>query len=175
MSKNKKIVLLTILIVLSILSPYKISKNKTVINTITTELKKKDNSINYIKEIGALEIPKINLKRNIYDPSSKLNDVDKNVTIIKETISSNENGLIILAAHSGNNYNSFFDNLDKLKVTDTVYLTYKDKKYQYQVTSIYEEKRTGYINIKDKNVNRLILTTCSKNKGKQLIIECEKK
>ena len=66
MSKNTKIILLTILIVLSILSPYKINKTNTVINTITTELKKKDNSINRIKETGTLEIPKINLKRNLF-------------------------------------------------------------------------------------------------------------
>ncbi len=175
MSKNKKHLLIIILIAITITLPYKLNKENTVINTITTTLKQKDNKPNSIKEIGVLEIPKINLKRYLYDINSELNNVDKNVTIIKENISSNENGTIILAAHSGNNYNSYFDNLEKLKKDDIIYLKYKNISYQYKVTNIYEEKQTGYISIKNKNINQLFLTTCSKKKNYQLTIECQKK
>ena len=90
MSKNKKHLLIIILIAITITLPYKLNKENTVINTITTTLKQKDNKPNSIKEIGVLEIPKINLKRYLYDINSELNNVDKNVTIIKENISSLE-------------------------------------------------------------------------------------
>ena len=61
MSKNKKHLLIIILIAITITLPYKLNKENTVINTITTTLKQKVNKPNYIKEIGVLEIPKINL------------------------------------------------------------------------------------------------------------------
>ena len=166
MSKNKKHLLILLLVTLTILLPYNLNKESKVINTITTVLKQKDNKPNKVKEIGILEIPKINLKRYLYDI---------NVTIIKETISNNENGTIVLAAHSGNNYNSYFDNLDKLKKDDIIYLKYKNINYQYIVTNIYEKKQNGYISIKNKNINQLFLTTCSKKKNYQLTIECQKK
>lgn len=175
MPKNKKHLLILLLVTLTILLPYNLNKESKVINTITTVLKQKDNKPNKVKEIGILEIPKINLKRYLYDINSDLNKVDKNVTIIKETISNNENGTIVLAAHSGNNYNSYFDNLDKLKKDDIIYLKYKNINYQYIVTNIYEKKQNGYISIKNKNINQLFLTTCSKKKNYQLTIECQKK
>ena len=90
MSKNKKHLLILLLITLTILLPYNLNKESKVINTITTVLKQKDNKPNKVKEIGILEIPKINLKRYLYDINSDLNKVDKNVTIIKK-----ENGFIL--------------------------------------------------------------------------------
>lgn len=175
MSNKKKKILIILFLIIIIVIPYKVKRENPIINKITTVLKQKEHKPKSIKEIGILEIPKINLKRSLYDISSELNNVDKNVTIIKEDISSNENGTIILAAHSGNNYNSYFDNLDKLKKNDIIYLKYKNKNYQYIVTNIYEEKQNGYISIKKKNINQLFLTTCSKKKNYQLTIECQKK
>ena len=84
---------------------------------------------------------------------------------------SEDNGTFILAAHNGNSYLSFFKDLDKLKIDDIVIIHYNNKKYYYSVNDIYEENKNGKINI-NKNIheNILVLTTCSNNKNKQLII-----
>ncbi len=131
--------------------------------------------INNVKEeeiIGFLEIPKINLKKGFYNIDSPSNNVNKNITILNGSIMPNENNSIfILAAHSGNSYLSFFKDLDKLKIDDIVIIHYNNKKYYYSVNDIYEENKNGKINI-NRNIheNILVLTTCSNNKNKQLII-----
>ena len=61
------------------------------------------NNYNYENYIAVLEIPKINLKRGIYDKSSNLNNVNKNITILKDSImpSGDNASHILLASHSG--------------------------------------------------------------------------
>ena len=70
--------------------------------------------------IATLEIPKINLKRDIYSLANPHNNVEENVTILTDT----EN-LIVLAAHSGPGDIAYFNDLDKLILNDTINLTYK--------------------------------------------------
>ena len=61
--------------------------------------------------------------------------------------------------------------LDELKENDIIKIHYQNKDYFYQVTSIWEEDKTGYIHINKKKEKQLILTTCSpKHEGKQLIV-----
>jgi hypothetical protein len=61
--------------------------------------------------------------------------------------------------------------LMKLKKTDIIKLTYKDKHYIYEIKDIWEIEKTGSINIEKENNTQLILTTCSPTKENyQLII-----
>lgn len=170
---SKKITLLVLLII-TISLPIKISKEKSIINTINTIFNNKNGKTKIIDPIGKLEIPKINLTKYLYDQNNSLNNIEENVTILKETISKNENGLIILAAHSGDSNKAFFNNLDKLTIGDYINLIYKGKEYLYIVTNIFEQEKKGYINLDIKDESQLFLTTCSKVPHKQLIIETKK-
>ena len=86
------------------------------------------------------------------------------------------NGILILAAHSGTGKIAYFEELDNLELKDNIIIRYKNKKYIYQITKIWEQKKNGYIKIKKENKKQLILTTCSpKKKNTQLIINCIEK
>lgn len=123
--------------------------------------------------IGSIKIDKLNLIKPLYKIDSSHNQVDENITILKDsTYPDQEESILFLAAHSGNSNVSFFEHLDELKKEDLIQITYRGKKYQYQVQSLREEKKNGYIHINKTAQKQLILTTCSPNhEGKQLIIE----
>lgn len=119
----------------------------------------------------SLEVPKIKLIKNIYNYNSKLNDVDKNVTILYPS-KFDINSTIVLTAHSGNSKVSYFKNLDKLKLLDVINLFYNKHKYNYKIIAIYEIDKNYELKIDDNKV--LYLTTCSQtNKDKQLVIEAK--
>ena len=134
---------------------------------------KPDPSSNYI---GTIEISKINLKKGFVDPSSKYNNIQYNVTILKGfDYPDVENGNFILAAHSGTGIHSYFKDLYKLKNDDTVVITYKNKKYTYKIVKIYMQKKQGYLTIY-RNVKKTTLTliTCTKdNKTSQTVYIAE--
>lgn len=117
-----------------------------------------------ISYVGILEIPKINLKKGFLDMDSPYNNVDKNVTVIQtSTYPDVENGNLILAAHTGNSYVSFFTRLHELQIGDFAYITYKQKKYTYQLVDIYTQPKVGTISIyRDINKTTLTLVTCTK-------------
>lgn len=124
------------------------------------------------KPIGNIYIDKISLNQDIYSKNSKLNTVDKNVELLKE---SNEH-LIIIAAHSGVGRIAYFERLDELAKNDEINLTLNKKKSTYIVKNYWEQKKDGYINISKEEQDQLILTTCSPNhNGYQLIVNCIKK
>ena len=134
---------------------------------------KKDNN----EKIGELIINKINLKQDLYKIESKKNNIEENVTVMKESNYPDiSNGILILAAHSGTGKIAYFEELDNLELKDNIIIRYKNKKYIYQITKIWEQKKNGYIKIKKENKKQLILTTCSpKKKNTQLIINCIEK
>ena len=135
-------------------------------------------TLNYAKKdfLASLKIDKINLHQPIYNLSSPKNNVEENVSILEGSIlPDQENSIIFIAAHSGVGKIAYFNDLDKLKINDIVTLYYKDKLYKYTVFSIYEEKKNGYIHANKEKENQLILTTCSKNKNKQLVVNCIEK
>lgn len=104
---------------------------------------------------------------------SPQNNVEKNVTILKE---SNYPELLVIAAHSGTASNSYFKNLDKLKVNDEVKIKYYDSNNTYIVDHIDIQKKNGYISIRKQDTDNLILTTCYPEDDKyQLIVSCIKK
>ena len=171
-------------------------KTKVDALKIKDEMKIENESINYLfkEEIGTpnikeeetpkkvinyeiiLDIPKINLRKGILKKEDKDNNIDKNVTILKESVYPNEKGNVYIASHSGNGSKSFFNDLVKLKVQDEVYLHYKKVKYVYRVSKIeYLNKRESVSIMTCTDEDYLFLITCSqKYKNKYLIITLNK-
>lgn len=119
-----------------------------------------------------LEIPKIKLVEGFYNVNSKENNVNKHVTMLKEsTMPSKDGSIIYLAAHSGTGYIAYFKNIDKLSIGDAINIKYQDKTYSYSINDIYELPKNGTISVNHNiHENYLVLTTCSKNKNMQLVI-----
>ena len=121
--------------------------------------------INYDKYLGVLEIPKIGLKRGFYNIDSKYNNIQYNVTMVNgSTLPDVVNGNLILMAHSGDAYISFFAYLYRLNIGDYAYVTYGGNKYKYQIVNIYEVEKNGVVRI-TRNYERTCLTmiTCTKD------------
>ena len=74
------------------------------------------------------------------------------------------NGNLILMAHSGSAYVSFFAYLYRLNVGDMAYVTYNGIKYKYQIVNIYNIPKTGQATI-TRNMDRSCMTliTCTKD------------
>ena len=122
--------------------------------------------------IGILKIPKINLIRGLVSPDSKYNNVDYNIQIIDGSDMPNvTNGCFILAAHSGNASISYFKNLDKLSVGDSISLDYANNTYNYKIVNIYEVEKTGKVKIeREYDKATLVLITCKHNTNKQIVL-----
>ena len=115
--------------------------------------------------IADLEIPSINLKRGLVDPSSKYNNVNYNIQIInKSTMPDVVNGNLVLAGHNGASYVSFFRNLDKLNINDKIYIYYGGYKYEYSLSKIYDTPKDGNVEVhRDNSKTTITLITCKKN------------
>lgn len=119
-----------------------------------------------------LEIPKINVKREVFKVSSSKNNVNMNIKILKESdMPDKENGNIFFAAHRGNTKVSYFENLHKLIKGDKVIVTYKNKKYEYIIDDYFLTEKNGTITLNlDENKKSIGLITCSKEeKDKQIV------
>ena len=115
--------------------------------------------------VAVLEIPKIDLKRGLYDINSRYNNVNRNIMILTPSDYPDvTNGNFILAAHSGSGYISFFRNLYKLSTGDYAYVYYNNIKYSYEITNIYYQQKTGKIAVyRPYDKTTLMLITCTKN------------
>ena len=82
-----------------------------------------------------------------------------------------KNGNLIIAAHSGNSYISYFKNLYKLSNDDVAYVYFNNIKYTYKVAGKYDVEKTGKVVIhRDNKKNTLTLITCSQtDKSKQIV------
>ena len=122
-------------------------------------------TVNYDKYLGVLEIPKIGLKKGFYNVDSRYNSIQYNVTVIQgSTMPDVNGGNLMLMAHSGDAYISFFRYLYKLNVGDTAYVTYGGRKYQYNIVNIYNVDKTGTVTIeRNFDVTTLTLITCTYN------------
>lgn len=149
----------------STLNPVKNFKN------IYNKKEENDNIIGYIK------IDKLNINEKLYKINSSENNVDKHVTILKESVlPDKENSIVFIAAHSGTGDIAYFKDLDKLKIRDNIILNINKKNYTYTVKEMWEDPKNGYININKEKGKQLILTTCSPNNSKkQLIVNCIEK
>lgn len=115
--------------------------------------------------IGYLEIKKVNLKQGLVSKNSYYNHVNRNIQILNESdYPDAENGNVILAAHSGRGYLSFFKNLYQLTIGDTAKIYYRNKVYNYEIVNIYNVPKTGKVVInRDYSKSCLTLITCTKN------------
>ena len=121
--------------------------------------------IDYSKYLGVLEIPKIGLKRGFYSTDSKYNSIEYNVSVLPGSTMPNViNGNLMLMAHSGDAYISFFAYLYRLNIGDSAYVSYQGQKYRYQIVNIYTVTKTGKVAIyRNYNKTTLTLITCTKN------------
>ena len=124
--------------------------------------------IDYSKYYGVIEIPRIELKRGFYNTDSKYNTIEKNVTMVNgSTMPDVEKGNLMLMAHSGDSYISYFAYLYLLNIGDNVFITYNGVKYQYRIVDIYNVEKNGMVLIKrNKDKTTLTLITCTKDDDK---------
>ena len=129
----------------------------------TEEVKEDNNNYIYEEYLGVLDIPKINFYKGFYSKTSSLNNVQFNLFVLKESdYPGVVNGNLIIAGHSGNYSNSYFNDLYKLSIDDTVTVHYQGKDYIYKITKIYNEKKTGTVRIlRNRNKTSLTLITCT--------------
>ena len=129
----------------------------------TEEVKEDNNNYIYEEYLGVLDIPKINFYKGFYSKTSSLNNVQFNLFVLKESDYPDVvNGNLIIAGHSGNYSNSYFNDLYKLSIDDAVTVHYQGKDYIYKITKIYNEKKTGTVRIlRNRNKTSLTLITCT--------------
>lgn len=130
-------------------------------NDTSGKVKKKNITYNYV---ARLKIPTINLNRGFLKYGQSGNNVDQNIAVMKHsTFPDQKNSHLILAAHSGSGWNAYFTNLDKLKEGTIAYITYKNIKYEYQLTKIYKDKKNdNKISLIQKDNKALTLVTCAR-------------
>ena len=137
--------------------------------TVTSKLKKTTHKNNYLM---ILDIPVINIKRGIYNIDDPKNNVDNNITILKQSnMPDLDKGNVILASHNGNSKVSYFKYLEKLNIGDKAYIYYQGIKYVYEVYKIDIVDKVGTIKInKDSRESNLILISCKNGtKDKQIV------
>lgn len=135
-----------------------------IVENIDNESNTQNYVVDYSKYLGVLEIPKIGLKRGFYNVGSKYNNIQYNVTMVEgSTLPDVVNGNLILMAHSGDAYISYFAYLYRLNIGDMIYVTYAGRKYEYQLVNIYEVEKNGIVRIQ-RNYDHTSLTmiTCTK-------------
>ena len=122
------------------------------------------NVVDYSKYLGVLEIPKIGLKRGFYNLDSKYNNIQYNVTMVAgSTLPDVSGGNLILMAHSGDAYISYFAFLYRLEVGDSAFVTYNGIKYEYRIVDIYEVLKNGIVSIRrNRDATSLTMITCTK-------------
>ena len=121
--------------------------------------------IDYSVYLGVLEIPRIGLKRGFYSVDSKYNNIEYNVTLVNGSdMPDVPNGNLILMAHSGDSYISYFAYLYMLEIGDDCYILYNGQAYHYRIVNIYDVLKSGAVSI-DRNYDKTTLTmiTCTKN------------
>ena len=139
--------------------------NITINNNNTSSNKNNNYVINYDKYFGVLEIPRISLKRGFYNLGNRYNNIEYNVTMVEgSSMPDVANGNLILMAHSGDAYISYFAYLYRLQIGNYAYVTYNGNKYRYQIVNIYTVPKNGTVKI-IRNYNRTTLTliTCTKD------------
>lgn len=136
-------------------------------------------SVKKIEEnyIGILSIEKIGFQRGFYKIDSKLNNVNKNIEVLKSSnMPDVYHGNLIIAGHSGTSKTAYFKNLNKLEIGDIAKVNYQAKTYKYELVKIYEIAKTSNASIiRNQNKNTLTLITCKRKSNQQLIFIFELK
>lgn len=174
---NKRIILFTSGIIISLiglilgLSNYIDDKINIAYDTMNNKLAtintKEEQVVEEIEDlehyIGYLEIPKIDFNRGFYSKNSPLNNVEVNIQVLSASNYPDViNGNLVIVGHSGDAYNSYFNDLKNLTIDDELIITYKNQKYIYKINNIYNVEKTGTVKIeRDKRKNTLTLITCT--------------
>ena len=174
---NKRIILFTSGIIISLiglilgLSNYIDDKINIAYDTMNNKLAtintKEEQVVEEIEDlehyIGYLEIPKIDFNRGFYSKNSTLNNVELNIQVLSTSNYPDvTNGNLVIVGHSGDAYNSYFNDLKNLTIDDELIITYKNQKYIYKINNIYNVEKTGTVKIeRDKRKNTLTLITCT--------------
>lgn len=118
-------------------------------------------------------IPRINLRKFVYNIDSSKNFVDYNVELLRE--SKLDKNLYFFASHSGGGSGSFFDNLVYLEKGDNIWINIDGNSLEYIVDNIFYIDKTGYFDVKyGSSGNKLFLITCSLEYiTKQLVVEAK--
>ena len=137
--------------------------NNTIVEDNSLEVK--EEVINWDKYYGIIEIPRIGLKRGFYNLDSKYNNIQYNVTMVQgSSMPDIEKGNLILMAHSGDSYISYFAYLYRLGIGDYAYITYNGSKYKYNIVNIYNVDKNGTVEIvRNYDKTTLTLITCTKD------------
>ena len=133
----------------------------------------------YLKEVVDDEvlleiyIPRINLRKFVYNIDSSKNFVDYNVELLRE--SKLDKNLYFFASHSGGGSGSFFDNLVYLENGDNIWINIDGNSLEYIVDNIFYIDKTVYFDFKyGSSGNKLFLITCSlEYVTKQLVVEAK--
>lgn len=141
-----------------------ISIHKINSKDIYNAIKKTNDSDSY----AYLSIPNLNINRPLYPIHDKRNNVEKEVMVLETSDFSLGN--ITLAAHSGDGYNAYFNNLDQLDEKMYIYIIYKNYIYTYSLIRSEEVDKTGYVTIKTYSYPTIKLITCKKNDSKKQLI-----
>ena len=107
-----------------------------------------------------LEIPKINLKANISEGTTK-EVMEDYIGHFEET--TKENGNVGLAAHNRGYKNNYFQKIKELKEGDSIFYTYKGETKKYLVTKHVIIKDTDWTYLEDTDKNTITLITCVEN------------
>ena len=156
----KKLICLGTILTIYCIICHEIYTKNIIINKEDIITSKKPTYIVENDQIGYLKIDKINLFQPLLKKESVHNNIEENVTILKDSIMPTEkNSIVFLAAHSGSGSIAFFKDLNKLEVGDIIELKYKNQIYHYQINNIWEERKNGYIHVnktKLKNLKRFV-------------------
>lgn len=130
-----------------------------------TTVHKEEVVVDYSKYLGVLEIPRIGLKRGFYGLDSKYNNIEYNVTMVQGSqLPDVDKGNLILMAHSGDAYISYFAYLYYLQIDNSAYVTYNGTKYNYKLVNKYDVEKNGSVKIvRSYDKTTLTLITCTKN------------
>lgn len=118
-------------------------------------------------------IPRIKLRKSVYNIDSGLNDVAYNVEILRS--SSIQDDLYFLAAHSGSGSVSYFDNLICMEKGDIIYIFIGDRKRIFVVDALFYIQKNGYFYVDyGSGGKELFLITCSlKYVNRQLVVRAK--
>jgi LPXTG-site transpeptidase (sortase) family protein len=125
-----------------------------------------DNNMNIQDYIGYIEIPDLNIKREIVLGINEKNLLS-HITL-DDSINTLESNHIILAGHSVEN---LFGNLHKAKLNQTIYIHTNNKTISYSINEIFIVNKNEIDVLESGD---LVLITCMNDNNKRLIIKAKR-
>lgn len=119
--------------------------------------------------IGILEIESIGLSVNAYDSGDDMADMKKGIAHFQNT--SYWDGNIGFAGHNGGASYSYFGDLHKVKIGDTITYTTELGARTYTVTEIWTISDEDWSHLERTDDNRLTLITCVADPSKRLCVQ----